>query len=269
MTDTRTNPPNEPPGLLVSVRNAEEASVALGAGADVIDVKEPSRGALGAPDLETAQEVVSKVGRRRAVTVAAGELVELEAEYLNALLGMPNLKLVKLGSSGLQAHNLRRSLGGLAKHGSLQKQLAITAYADHAAARAPRPEDLVSEALSLGLRWIVLDTWDKSGGNLFDHITAERVSTLISMARRHDAKITLAGGLDLSGVAAAGALWPTLVGVRGAACERGRRGVISGERVARLRSVLQTAASEATIPGSGPHRRRASQPSLGEQRAEV
>ena len=42
MTDTRTNPPNEPPGLLVSVRNAEEASVALGAGADVIDVKEPS-----------------------------------------------------------------------------------------------------------------------------------------------------------------------------------------------------------------------------------
>ena len=36
------------PGLLVSVRSAAEAITALEAGADVIDVKEPSRGALGA-----------------------------------------------------------------------------------------------------------------------------------------------------------------------------------------------------------------------------
>ena len=33
--------------LLVSVRSAEEAEIALAGGADVIDVKEPRRGALG------------------------------------------------------------------------------------------------------------------------------------------------------------------------------------------------------------------------------
>ena len=38
------------PGLLVSVRSADEAIAALAGGADVIDVKEPNRGALGAAD---------------------------------------------------------------------------------------------------------------------------------------------------------------------------------------------------------------------------
>jgi len=35
------------PGLLVSVRSADEVDDALAGGADLIDVKEPSRGALG------------------------------------------------------------------------------------------------------------------------------------------------------------------------------------------------------------------------------
>ncbi len=43
--------------LLVSVVDAEEARVAAAAGADVIDVKDPSRGALG----EAAPHVVRAV----------------------------------------------------------------------------------------------------------------------------------------------------------------------------------------------------------------
>ena len=35
--------------LLVSVVSAEEARLALAGGADIIDVKDPSEGALGAP----------------------------------------------------------------------------------------------------------------------------------------------------------------------------------------------------------------------------
>ena len=52
------------PGLLVSVRSAAEAITALEAGADVIDVKEPSRGALGAADCETIAAVVRAVAGR-------------------------------------------------------------------------------------------------------------------------------------------------------------------------------------------------------------
>ncbi|MEX0885938.1 MAG: (5-formylfuran-3-yl)methyl phosphate synthase, partial [Phycisphaeraceae bacterium] len=45
------------PGLLVSVRNVAEARAAMAGGADVIDIKEPAAGALGAASPTTIQQV--------------------------------------------------------------------------------------------------------------------------------------------------------------------------------------------------------------------
>src|SRR5215212_6095908 len=55
------------PGLLVSVRNVEEAHRALEGGAALIDVKEPSRGALGRADDNVIAAVVAAVAGRRPV----------------------------------------------------------------------------------------------------------------------------------------------------------------------------------------------------------
>ena len=46
MSDARRTPPK----LLVSVRTIEEARAALAGGADIIDIKEPTRGSLGRAD---------------------------------------------------------------------------------------------------------------------------------------------------------------------------------------------------------------------------
>src|SRR5436309_16136851 len=67
----------EKPGLLVSVRSSEEAIAALEGGADIIDVKEPRRGSLGAADPGTVSEIIRVINRRAPVTAAFGELVEL------------------------------------------------------------------------------------------------------------------------------------------------------------------------------------------------
>ena len=45
------------PRLLVSVRNAEEALMAVRGGADIIDVKEPSKGSLGRASVENLQAI--------------------------------------------------------------------------------------------------------------------------------------------------------------------------------------------------------------------
>src|SRR6476620_4190786 len=73
---------NDTPGLLVSVRSAVEALAALAGGADVIDVKEPSQGSLGAADDNTISAVVRAVAGRAPVSAALGELVDL--------IGSPN-----------------------------------------------------------------------------------------------------------------------------------------------------------------------------------
>src|SRR3954452_14348343 len=69
---------NQAPGLLVSVRSAAEALSALAGGADVIDVKEPDRGSLGAADEETISAIVRAVDGRAPVSAALGELVDLD-----------------------------------------------------------------------------------------------------------------------------------------------------------------------------------------------
>ena len=47
--------------FLASVRDAEEAELALETGADIIDLKEPNRGALGAVDEKTVELCVRAV----------------------------------------------------------------------------------------------------------------------------------------------------------------------------------------------------------------
>src|SRR4051812_31622535 len=68
---------SETPGLLVSVRSAAEALSSLAGGADVIDVKEPKYGSLGAADHETIAAIVRVVGGRVPVSAAMGELVDI------------------------------------------------------------------------------------------------------------------------------------------------------------------------------------------------
>ena len=62
--------------LLVSVRSADEARTALAAGVDLIDVKEPARGSLGAASPGVVADVVGAVAGRVPVSAALGELFE-------------------------------------------------------------------------------------------------------------------------------------------------------------------------------------------------
>ena len=58
--------------LLVSVVSGEEAQRALTGGADIIDVKDPGEGALGAPAPRVLSDVVRAVGDERPGERGAG-----------------------------------------------------------------------------------------------------------------------------------------------------------------------------------------------------
>ncbi len=59
--------------LLVSVRSVEEVREALVGGAHIIDIKEPSRGALGAADADVIRAVAAEVPPSIPVSVALGD----------------------------------------------------------------------------------------------------------------------------------------------------------------------------------------------------
>ena len=59
--------------MLASVANVAEADLVLRLGADIIDLKDPGRGALGAVPLETARDTIETVARRCEVSATLGD----------------------------------------------------------------------------------------------------------------------------------------------------------------------------------------------------
>ncbi|HNI07365.1 MAG TPA: (5-formylfuran-3-yl)methyl phosphate synthase, partial [Thiobacillaceae bacterium] len=71
-------------GWLASVTGAEEARLALAAGADLIDCKNPAAGALGALPRATVAEVLAAVGGRRPVSATIGDFPDMAVEAVVA-----------------------------------------------------------------------------------------------------------------------------------------------------------------------------------------
>ena len=68
------------PRLLISVRNVDEAQLALAGGADLIDIKEPLRGSLGQADSSVIREIAFTIGPRAPLSAALGELLGSSGE---------------------------------------------------------------------------------------------------------------------------------------------------------------------------------------------
>lgn len=59
--------------LLISVKNVEESRIAREAGADLIDLKDPSVGALGALNIDTVQQIVQDLDGSVLISATVGE----------------------------------------------------------------------------------------------------------------------------------------------------------------------------------------------------
>jgi uncharacterized protein (UPF0264 family) len=237
------NPDNRP-GLLVSVRDAREALAALEGGAHVIDVKEPNRGSLGAADSDTIAEVIRAVAGRAPVTAAAGELVDL---IHSPPKPMPDgLSLLKIGLAACRAlpdwqSRWTEMIAALWPRPAANNHAVAVAYADWRTANSPDPHDVLQLAVAMGAPSLLVDTWDKSAGTLFDHWPADDLASFMTTVHSHGIMLVLAGSLTGANVAAAAELQPDLVAIRTAACDSGRGGRVMRDRVAALDRELNAA----------------------------
>jgi uncharacterized protein (UPF0264 family) len=255
------SPQSHHPGLLVSVRSAEEAAAALAGGADLIDVKEPSRGSLGRADDATIAAVVRAVAGRRPVSAALGELRDHPSPCTLSGLAYVKWGLAKLRTAFVDeeqpagGRGCRRADGFRDLEEALAAQRAsnpdcrcvLVAYADWQRAHAPEPETVCRLAARLGTDGLLLDTFHKDGRALLDWLTVEQAADLCRRCRRHGLKIALAGSLGRDEIAGLRRLSPDWFAVRGAACRDGRRDSgIDAERVRRLAQLIAEPVTAAT-----------------------
>ena len=228
--------------LLVSVRDVAEARIALVGGADLIDVKEPSRGALGAADAATIDSVVAHVAGRVPVSAALGEL--LSANRLEASLG-GRVSYAKFGLSGCLGandwtHRWQAAIRSLPRHVT---PVAV-AYADWQAAGAPDPWEVLARAGHFGCGAVLVDTFDKKSGPLGRHISLADLARFIAAARSARLVCVVAGRLGRREIGEILPLEPDYVGVRGAACSGGRTGRLQPARVRRLADLVHSSLPE-------------------------
>jgi uncharacterized protein (UPF0264 family) len=245
--------------LLVSVSTAEEAEAAIAGGADIVDAKDSSRGALSPVSAERLA-VLAGVCRGRVPFSAAlgddGDPPSLEARAARcASLGVA---FVKVGfPPSLTDARLRDVLDavhrGVSGHRRPPAVVAV-AYAD---APAITVEAVLRAAVSAGARGVLLDTVDKSGPGLTALFSADRLRSWTDSLRSMHLWVALAGQLTIDDLDSMVRLEPDIVGVRGAACEGGRMGTVSAERVSMLRTRCGAGRRQAPRPRAAPVAARA------------
>jgi len=221
--------------LLVSVRSAAEAIAALDGGADILDVKEPSRGSLGRADDETITAVLKAVAGRGLVSAACGELLENLPIPSEQRLAFVKWGLADCGPSRGWPSRLEQVAAKLPTN---CRPVAVS-YADWQRAKAPTLEAVSRAVCVLRHSALLIDTWQKDGKSLLDFLPVQEIEMVIRRCRMAAIPVALAGALDRSAMKRLLPLAPAIVAVRGAACRDGNRNKeIDRDRVRRLSALL-------------------------------
>jgi len=224
-------------GLLVSVRNGKEARAALAGGADLIDVKEPSRGSLGAADEAAWQDVLPAVAGKVPTSVALGELCG-EAASAN-VEGLAGFDYAKVGLAGCgQRNDWPCEWASLLSRVPRRVTPVAVVYADWHAACAPSPNEIIDHAVRLECGAVLFDTFDKSQGDLASHLDVETLSQLVGVLRDRGMLTVLGGSLGPATIPCVMPLSPDYVAVRGAACPEARTGTVDQCLVRELATLI-------------------------------
>ncbi len=204
--------------MLASVTSLHEARVAVAAGADILDLKDPKRGALGALGPETIAQVVAAVGGLCPTSATVGDLPLEPGRIRRAVreVAGTGVDYVKVGLfAGSRQAACVAGLAPMCTAGTQAAgtQVVIVLFADLRPDFALLP--LIAES---GCAGVMLDTADKAGGGLRRHLDARRLEDFVEGARELGLLSGLAGSLGLADVPALLALRPDYLGFRGALC---------------------------------------------------
>lgn len=222
--------------LLASVRDRLEAREAAAAGADLIDLKDPTAGALGAlavPDIIAIAAMLRADWPQRPVSATIGDFAPADHDARCAKareVAATGVDYVKVGiAPGAQAMVALDRLADLRL-----PSIVIVFLADGGIDLA-----LAARAATLGFAGLMVDTGDKSTGSLLRHADPESLRGFISVTRGRGLLCGLAGSLRHEDVGLLRQLAPDYAGFRGALCDGDRRGRLEAAKVRDLRASLR------------------------------
>jgi uncharacterized protein (UPF0264 family) len=205
-------------GMLASVRSLAEARIVLAAGVDLIDLKEPAAGALGALEEKRVRRIVRFVDGRKPVSATVGDL-PCEAALVDDAIGRRAACGVDLLKIGISAAAVDRStLRVLERRAAAGNRIVLVFFAEFWRGNAD-----LRTLRSAGITGVMLDTAEKTGGPLTRRLGRAELAGFVEAARETGLLCGLAGSLSEHDARLLLPLRPDYLGFRGALCVGGRR----------------------------------------------
>lgn len=219
--------------MLASVADLVEMEIAVSSGADIVDLKDPKAGALGAAATDIIRQAVEAVAGRRATSAVCGDL-PMEPDTIRAKaeeVAETGVDYVKIGF--FPSADAAACAAALAPLAARTKLIAVL-FADK------KPDfDLLDVFAKQGFHGVMVDTADKTGGRLLDHLPPERIPAFVSRARALGLQVGLSGSLEAPDVPRLLPFAPDFLGFRGALCGQSQRtAAIDAEAVKHIRSLI-------------------------------
>ncbi|CAB3287723.1 (5-formylfuran-3-yl)methyl phosphate synthase [Methanocaldococcus lauensis] len=215
--------------LLVSPIDVEEAKEAIAGGADIIDVKNPKEGSLGANFPWMIKAIRKITPKELLVSATVGDVPYKPGTISLAATGaaISGADYIKVGLYGIknyyQAVELMKNVVKAVKDIDDSKIVVAAGYADAHRVGAVEPLIIPKIARDSGCDVAMLDTAIKDGKSLLDFQTKEILEEFVNECHEYGLKCALAGSIKKEHIPILKSIGTDIVGVRGAVCKGGDR----------------------------------------------
>ncbi|MBW9221662.1 (5-formylfuran-3-yl)methyl phosphate synthase [Methanothermococcus sp. SCGC AD-155-C09] len=215
--------------LLISPKDIDEVKEAIDGGADIIDVKNPLEGSLGANFPWVIRETREITPKDKLVSATVGDVPYKPGTVSLAALGaaVSGADYIKVGLYGTSCYNeaveLMDKVVKTVKEVDKNKIVVAAGYADAHRVGAVDPLIIPKIARDSGCDVAMLDTALKDGKTLFDHLNKKLLSEFIEETHSYGLKCALAGSIKKEEIPILKEIGCDIVGIRGAACTKGDR----------------------------------------------
>ena len=209
-------------------------------GADILDVKNPKEGSLGANFPRVIRQVKEVMPKNLELSATIGDLPNLPGTASLAALGaaVSGVDYVKVGLFGVktsdEATTLMTEVVKAVKEYDRGLKTIASGYADFKSVGCVSPLELPMVAHKAEADGILVDVKIKKGtDNLFSFLTDEQLGEFVTQAHNSNLLAALAGSLDTQDIQRVHNLGADIIGVRGAVCTKKDRlaGKLEREKV--------------------------------------
>lgn len=229
--------------LLVSPINVEEANICKLGGADIIDVKNPKEGSLGA-NFPWMIKAVKKAAGNVPVSATIGDFNYKPGTASLAALGaaVAGAEYIKVGLYDIQTReqalemltNLVRSVKDYDKN----KKVVASGYSDYRRINSISLFELPVVGEQAGVDVVMMDTGIKDGRSTFEFLTEQELMDFVRDSKERGLQTAIAGTIKFKDISSLKRISPDIIGVRGCVCGGDRNSTIKKELVERLKAEI-------------------------------